>query len=487
MDSSIRLSPRVEPLPGAGRKEVRVRFAPSPTGWLHLGGARTALFNWLFARSQKGDFILRIEDTDQARSKPEFETDIKQGLEWLGLTWDEFYRQSDRRTIYRDYLKKLLEAGWLYYCFCRREELEAERQAMLAAGLTPKYSGRCRSLSQDEIESRLARGESYVLRFKMPETKISFRDLIRGNITFDMSLVGDMVVAKSFDEPLYNFAVTIDDALTKITHVIRGEDHIANTPRQILLLQALGFELPQFAHLPMILNPDRSKMSKRFADTALRDYIKAGYLKEAMVNFLVLLGWHPKEDREILSLSEMIQAFDLKRIQKGGAVFNAEKLDWLNSYYLRQLSADELAVRAKPFLPADWQLTPAMIESVKGRAGKLSDLPALLDFYFQLPDYPAELLRWQGIALEATADNLRAGRVLIEAIAETDFTKQRLEEDLLERIPQEKRGDILWPLRVALSGKTASPSPFEIMAVLGKQESLRRIDLALAKIQSKAQ
>ena len=323
------------------KPRVRVRFAPSPTGWLHIGGARTALFNWLFARSQKGDFILRIEDTDKERSKPEFEEDIKTGLTWLGLNWDEFYRQSERIGEYRRYLEDLLQQGWLYWCFCTKEELEAERQAMMAEGLAPKYSGRCRSLPKEEVEKRLAQGEASVFRFKVAETRLTFKDLIRGNITFDTSLIGDIIVARSLDEPLYNFAVVVDDALMQITHVIRGEEHISNTPRQILLSKAIGAEPPQFAHLPLILNPDRSKMSKRFSDTALRDYIRAGYTKEAMFNFLTYLGWHPKEDKDAMTAEEIIKEFDLKRVQKAGAIFSIDKLDWLNAHYWKYLPIEE--------------------------------------------------------------------------------------------------------------------------------------------------
>ncbi|MBI2010744.1 MAG: glutamate--tRNA ligase [Candidatus Colwellbacteria bacterium] len=463
------------------KPRVRVRFAPSPTGWLHIGGARTALFNWLFAKSQKGDFILRIEDTDKERSKPEFEEDIKTGLTWLGLNWDELYRQSERVEDYRRYLEDLLRQGWLYYCFCTKEELEAERQAMMAQGLAPKYSSRCRNLSKEEVEKKLAQGEPSVLRFKVAETKLTFKDLIRGSITFDTSLIGDIIVARNLDEPLYNFAVTVDDALMRITHVIRGEEHISNTPRQILLAKAMGAEPPQFAHLPLILNPDRSKMSKRFSDTALRDYVKAGYTKDAMVNFLTYLGWHPKEDKDAMTAEEIIKEFDLKRVQKAGAIFSVDKLDWLNAHYLKQMPPDVFMKLAQPFLLENWKLNEAMVRAVRGRVEKLGDLKELVGFYFEMPDYKPELLKWQEMTFEQVVENLEKASVLIADLSEAKFEEKALEDYFFERIGRENRGEMLWPLRVALSGKTASPGPFEILAALGKEESLKRVEKAVSK------
>ena len=258
-------------------KKVKVRFAPSPTGPLHLGSARTALFNWVFAKANKGKFVLRVEDTDTERSKPEFEEDIKEGLSWLGLTWDEYYKQSERSGIHKEYLEKLLGEGKAYYCFCKKDELEAQRQAMLTQGLAPKYAGTCRNLSEEETGKRLDKGDPHVLRFKVAEMKIEFKDMIRGNISFDTSIMGDMVVARDLDNPLYNFAVVVDDALNEITHVIRGEDHISNTPRQILIMNALGFDVPIFGHLPLILNPDKSKLSKRKNPTSIAYYQRMGF------------------------------------------------------------------------------------------------------------------------------------------------------------------------------------------------------------------
>ncbi|NCQ02858.1 glutamate--tRNA ligase, partial [Candidatus Wolfebacteria bacterium] len=354
---------------------VRVRFAPSPTGFFHIGSARTVLFNWLFAKQNNGKFILRIEDTDIERSNPEHEKDILSGIKWLGLDWDEGpilerqetrdkrqdyigeygpYRQSERLDIYEKYLKKLLEEDKAYYCFCSKELLENDRQAMLAQGLAPKYSGRCRNLSKEEAESRLKKGEPAVIRFRVPETEIEFNDLIRGKVKFNTALIGDVVIARNLRSPLYNFSATVDDFEMKITHVIRGEEHLSNTPKQILIQKTLDFETPEYAHVSLILTPGRAKLSKRFLESSLNDYKNQGYLSEAIVNFLALLGWHAKDDREILSLDELVEEFDLKRVQKAGAIFNIEKLEWLNGQYVKKMTADVLAERIKDFIPAEW-------------------------------------------------------------------------------------------------------------------------------------
>jgi len=462
-------------------KKVRVRFAPSPTGPLHIGSARTALFNWLFARGNGGVFILRIEDTDKERSKGEFEEDILFGLKWLGLGHDEFSRQSERGDIYKKYLEQLLQEEKAYYCFCSKEKLQAEKEGMLAEGRAPRYSGTCRTLSKQEAQKKKDAGEGCVIRLKMPETKISFKDIIRGEITFEGALMGDSVIARDLDTPLYNFVVVIDDIWSEITHVIRGEDHISNTPRQIVLMDALGFEKPKFAHLPMILNLDRSKMSKRFADTALREYIQKGYVKEALINFIGLLGWHPEGDREILSIENLVSEFSLEKVQKSGAVFNQEKLDWLSNLYIKQMDNKVFAKIAKDFIPENWELNEAMMNSVKERINRFGELEDLVRFYFELPQYEAALLVWKEMSKGQVKESLEKARGIVEAIPDTDFKTDLLEKTILEAISGESRGEILWPLRVALSGQKNSPSPFEIMAALGKEESLARIDRALTK------
>ncbi|MDP3052516.1 MAG: glutamate--tRNA ligase [bacterium] len=456
------------------KKDIRVRIAPSPTGLLHMGTARTALFNWLFAKNQGGSFILRIEDTDLERSDQKYEKDIIESLQWLGLNWDEGpFRQTDRLDIYEKYIKKLLEEGRAYYCFCTKEEIEADKQAMLSQGLAPKYSGRCRNNREPDSE------RPSVIRFKMPETEVVFNDLIRGKVKFNTGLIGDIVIAKNLRTPLYNLAVVVDDFEMKISHIIRGEDHISNTPKQIMIQGALGFDEPVYAHLPLILSADRSKLSKRYIETSIADYRNEGYLPEAMMNFLALLGWHPEEDdREVFALEELIKQFNLKRIQKGGAVFNLEKLDWLNSQYIMQLEPEELIERLKNFIPHEWlkdeEFLIKVVKIEKERVKKLTDFVKLVGFFFELPDYPANLLIWDKTPKEKILDNLQSILPLVE-----DFDNAN--NKIMALAESRGRGEVFWPLRVALSGQTASPGPFEILGVLGRDESLKRIKIAIQK------
>ncbi|MEK7657907.1 MAG: glutamate--tRNA ligase [Patescibacteria group bacterium] len=481
----------IEPL----KKPVRVRFAPSPTGSLHLGGARTALFNWLFAKQHNGQFILRIEDTDIERSDIKYEESIIQGLRWLELFWDEGpdiggnfgpYKQSERLDIYEKYLKKLIDEEKAYYCFCSKEELEADRQAMLSQGLAPKYGGRCRHIGQEETEKRLKKGESAVIRFKTPSIEIEFNDLIRGKITVNAEIIGDLVIAKNLRSPLFIFAGTIDDYEMKITHIIRGEDHLPNTPKQILLQKALGFNEIKYAHLPLILAPDRSKMSKRYMETSLLDFKNQGYLAETIVNFLAFLGWHPKDNKEFFSLNELIQEFDIKRVQKSGAVFNVEKLEWLNAQYIRNIDSVSLAEQLKDFIPTKWRdkkdLLIKALHIEKERIKKLNDFKELADFFFELPDYDANMLKWKEMTNEQIIKNLKLLIDEIDKISETEFNKNTFEADILTLAETIGRGELLWPLRTALSGKSASPGPFDIMEALGKKETLRRINVAIKKL-----
>jgi glutamyl-tRNA synthetase len=483
-------------------KPVRVRFAPSPTGPLHIGGARTALFNWLFARQNGGKFILRIEDTDKERSTKEYEAELIDGLKWLGLPWDEGpisatsdkrqatslgdygpYRQSERVNIYKKYLEKLLEEGKAYYCYCTKEELEAERQAMMAQGLPPKYSGHCR-----QIEKPPQGKKPQVIRFKTPEASVEFKDLIRGKVSFDASLFGDIVIAKDLNAPLYNFAAVVDDEEMKISHVIRGEEHIPNTPKQILMQKALGFGEPVYAHLPLILNPDRSKMSKRFADTALLSYKDLGYLPEAIVNFLVLLGWHPKHNKEVFTRDELIQEFDLRRVQKAGAIFNQEKLDWLQKEHLRKMNPEDIAAKLKTILSGKKISLPEnsllkIINIERGRIKTLNEFTEVAGFFFKLPEYDAALLVWQKEPLLKIKSVLSSVLKLLDGI-KTDYPSgQEIYKLLSPLIEKEGRGAVLWPLRVALSGQTASPDPLEIIEVLGLTESKRRVKIAIDKIE----
>ena len=459
------------------KKEVRVRIAPTPTGPLHLGTARTALFNWLFAKNQGGTFVLRIEDTDLERSNPKYEKDIIDNLKWLGLNWDEGpYRQSDRLDIYEKYMKKLLAEDRAYYCFCTKETLEAERQAMLSQGLPPRYGGCCRNNREPDSN------RPSVIRFRMPETEVVFNDLIRGKVKFNTSLIGDIVIAKDLRTPLYNLAVVIDDFEMKISHVIRGEDHISNTPKQLMLQKALGFDEPIYAHLPLILSVNRRKLSKRYLETSVNDYRNEGYLPEAIMNFMALLGWHPEEDnREVFGLKELAGEFNLKRIQKGGAVFNLEKLDWFNSQYIMRLEPEELVVRLEKenLIPQTWlknrEFLIKVIRVERERMKKLTDFPKLVSFFFELPDYPANLLIWDKAPKENILNNLQSILPLVE-----DFT--RVNDKIMALTEGRSRGEVLCPLRVALSGQVASPGPFEIMETLGREESLERIKIAIKKL-----
>ncbi len=483
---------------------IRVRFAPSPTGPLHVGGVRTALFSWLFARKYGGTFILRIEDTDKERSEKRYDEELLQGLVWLGLDWDEGpepigaggqlplggergefgpYRQSERTAIYKKYLTQLIEGGDAYYCYCTKEDIEAQRQAMLSQGLPPKYSGHCRNLAAPP-EGKIPE----VIRFKVPEVKVEFKDLVRGKVVFDAALFGDIIIAKDLDTPLYNFAVVVDDALMQISHVIRAEDHLSNTPKQILMGRALGFAEPLYAHIPLILNADRSKMSKRFSDTALLNYRERGYVPEAMINFLALLGWHPYGDKEMLSREELIAEFDIDRVQQSGAVFNEEKLDWLNREHIKAMPVAEVAALAAPFFANqnivvhDEALLERVVAVQIARAKTLEDLAIASAFFFAVPEYEPKLLIWKdNSTLKEVSEVLASARVVINGIAAEDFNRETLTACLPLIVGERSRGVVLWPLRVAVSGQANSPDPIEIMAVIGKDESLRRIDAAIKR------
>lgn len=481
---------------------IRVRMAPSPTGLLHIGTARTALFNWLFARNHGGVFIMRIEDTDKTRSKPEYETEILSGLHWLGMDWDEGpgvrsgkddgqgagdfgpYRQSERTAIYRKYLEQLLADGHAYYCYCTKEDLEAQKQVLLSQGLPPKYNGHCRPEHKNDVTGK----SPEVIRFKVPEIKVEFKDIIRGNVVFDAALFGDIVIAKDLDSPLFNFSNVIDDELMKISHVIRGEEHLGNTPRQILFARALGFKELIYAHIPLILNADRSKMSKRLGNAALvSEFRELGYLPEAIVNFLALMGWHPKGDKELFSMDELAEVFELERVQKAGAVFNQEKLDWLNREHLKKYSDREVAGLAKPFVAkkypgVDDAFLERLVSVERGRVNTLGDFAGVGSFFFALPDYEPKLLAWKETSLKDIKMILMEIRDMLKGIDATEFHHEKLKASIAAVTGERNRGTVLWPLRVALSGLAQSPDPIDIMAVLGKAESLNRVDVAINKL-----
>lgn len=475
--------------------EIRVRIAPSPTGLLHFGTARTALFNWLFVRHTGGKFILRIEDTDTERSTKAFEDDIVTGLRWLGLQWDEGpdvggpygpYRQSERLDIYKKYLSQLLDEDKAYHCFCSKEELDADRQEAQKQGATPVYVGRCSKLSRDEQTERIARGDDSVIRVRVPEGSIEFHDIIRDIVTVQSSLIGDVIIARSMELPLYNFAVVVDDHAMKISHVIRGEDHISNTPKQIVLQKALGFPVPEYAHLPLILAPDRSKLSKRYIETSLNDFKTQGYLPDALINFMAFIGWHPTDDKEVMFRDELVQEFDLERVQKGGGVFNLEKLEWLNAQFIKRLSIDDLVDALAPFIPASWLEQRDLLRRIaiveQERLKRLTEFSEAAQFFFELPDYEPALILWKEATPVIMKDNLLAVQAILEGLASESFTKEGLEQALMPLAEQRGRGDVLWPLRVVLSGKKASPGPLDILPALGREESIRRIALGIQKL-----
>lgn len=474
---------------------IRVRIAPSPTGLLHFGTARTALFNWLFARNAGGKFIVRIEDTDTERSTKAFEEDIITGLRWLGLDWDEGpdiggpygpYRQSERLDIYRTHLKQLLDDGTAYHCFCTKEQLEVDRQEMQVQGKTPIYVGRCSSLTKEEQEARIANGEASVIRVRVPDGVIDFNDIIRGTISVQASLIGDVIIARSLDLPLYNFAVVVDDHAMRISHVIRGEDHISNTPKQIVLQKALGFATPLYAHLPLILAPDRSKLSKRYIETSLNDFKTQGYLPDALVNFMAFIGWHPKDDKEVMMRDELITEFDMGRVQKGGGIFNLEKLEWLNAQHIKQLSINALITAVTPFIPEAWvaqgQVLHSAIAAEQERMKRLTEFAETAGFFFELPTYDTALLMGKNTDPVATREYLQAVLDIVVSLEDIQFTKEGFEQAIMPLAEDKGRGAVLWPLRVALSGKKASPGPFEIMPALGRAEIIARIQTAIDKL-----
>lgn len=490
--------------------KVRARIAPSPTGFLHIGTARTALFNYLFAKKHGGKFILRIEDTDLERSDKKYEKDIFDGLSWLGIEADESpkkggpygpYRQSERIESYKKYLLQLLADGKAFYCFHSEKELEEEKEKLLEAKRPPIHLCEYRGLDPYEAKLLTETKSDYIIRFKTPAgRKVQFRDLIRGDLSFGSDLLGDFSIAKRVDVPLYNFAVVVDDYEMEISHVIRGEDHISNTPKQLLIIEALGFPTPQYAHLPLILGPDRSKLSKRHGAVSVGEYREAGFLPEAFFNFMALLGWNPGDDQEIFSKKELIDKFSIEKVQKPGAVFDHAKLEWMNGEYIRSTPLKELIELSKPFFPKNKKgvdYLEKVLALEQPRLKKLSELGEKTDYFFAEPIYDRELLHWKDMKNEEILLSLDKSIELLQNILlKSDFNRKTIEKVFLSEIgqglarhsPKGEGGDkgrLLWPLRVALSGKKASPGPFEIIEVLGVEESKKRLKLAKQKLSSK--
>jgi glutamyl-tRNA synthetase len=465
--------------------QVRVRFAPSPTGFLHIGGVRTALFNWLFARQQQGVFILRIEDTDQSRSTDESIEAILEGMKWVGLDWDEGpFRQTERMELYRNHAMALLDAGQAYWCVCKADELDARRKEAEAKGQSPRYDGRCRHLALTRPT------EDAALRFKAPQQgQTVVDDLIKGTVVFDNQVLDDLIILRSNGYPTYNFSVVVDDALMGITHVIRGDDHLTNTPRQVPIFEALGFPVPLFGHLPMILGSDKSRLSKRHGATSIMAYKEMGYLPQAMVNYLVRLGWS-HGDQEIFTRQELIDKFAWKNVQTSPAVFNPEKLLWINAEYIKASPPDAVAEALLPLLQA-----AGLGEQVK--AVSVSWLAELVVLVKERAKTLVEMVDWvrpyfgQAVTLEEEA----AKKFLTPAIAPVlekllarfessiTFSKQEWERIFKALVESEglKMGQLAQPVRVALTGRTASPGLFEVMEVLGRDRTLFRLREAVKR------
>lgn len=466
--------------------ETLVRFPPSPTGLLHIGTVRTCLFNYLFAKKNNGKIIFRFEDTDKTRSEKRFEENILSGLQNLGLTWDgEPIYQSERTAIYRAHLEKLLASGAAYYCFCTAEELEQERAEQTAKKLPPRYSGKCGNISVEEAEKRIEKGEKAVIRFRVPENReIIFDDLVRGKITINTREISDFVIAKDLDTPLYNFCVVVDDTEMRISHVIRGEDHISNTPKQILIFEALGFPIPQFAHLPLILNSDKSKLSKRKNQVSVDDFLAEGILPGALLNYLALLGWNPGDTREIFSLDELISEFSLERVQKSGAIFDRDRLLFVNQKYISELSEEDFLTECAKFLPkfSDEKLWKKVCLLSRSRLKLFSELPEVTRFFaVSDADFSPPLELFENPKMKVTAEialhNLEKLAEFWNAIPEEEWNHDTLKDTTIPWIAEigEKNGAVLWPARVSMSGEKFSPSPFEIADAFGKERSLRRI------------
>lgn len=513
-------------------KKVRVRFAPSPTGYMHIGNFRTALYNYLFAKKQGGSFLIRIEDTDQTRFVSGAAEQLLQSMHFMGLNWDEGnflknsvdeknsvkvevsksypetveigehgpYAQSERTDIYKKYAEQLVADGKAYYCFCEPKRLEQMREQQQKDKKAPMYDRYClTNVTTEEINKKLKENCPATIRLKIPRDEtIIFDDLVRGKVSFSTNTIDDQVLLKSDGFPTYHLANVVDDHLMGITQVIRGEDWLPSTPKHILLYRAFGWEIPQFAHLPLLLNLDRSKLSKRQGDVAVEDYIKKGYLKEAIINFVALLGWNPGEGstKEIYSMEELIEKFELSKVHKAGAVFDIKKLDWINSQYIKKLSDGELLENALPFFEQKefyqkWSVEreawsdnekqmylQKVLTIEKERLAKFSDVGEENKFFFQDIVCEKSTLAWKSNDENQTIEALNKAKEIFESIDENNWELKEIEEKLLAAAG-DKRGDLLWPLRVALTAAQKSPSPFEVAWVIGKNESLKRIENAL--------
>jgi len=511
-------------------KKVRVRFAPSPTGYLHIGGLRTALYNYLFAKKNGGVFALRIEDTDQKRFVEGAVENLIKALEEIGLSWDEGvfingqnkisnnqqkqnsttykgiveigdfgpYVQSERLELYKKYAEQLVADGKAYYCFCEPERLEEMREKQQQEKLPPMYDRYClTNIDSEKINEKLKEKCPATIRLKVPKDEIvEFEDLVRGKVSFNTNTIDDQVLLKSDGFPTYHLANVVDDHLMEISHVIRGEEWLPSTPKHILLYRAFGWDEPLFAHIPLLLNPDKSKLSKRQGDVAVEDYLKKGYLPEAIVNFVALLGWNPGEGsvQEIFSMEDLIEKFDLKKVHKAGAVFDLKKLDWINGQYIRKMETknpEDLYNRTRYFFEQkdffrqareemkSKEYVKKVLSIEKDRLANLSQVGEENQFFFKDISYEKDLLRWKEMDDQQLKESLQKSLKVLEEIDEEQWTQENLEKQLLAEAG-DRRGDLLWPLRACLTGVQKSPSPFDCAWVLGKEETTKRIGIALA-------
>ena len=484
-------------------EKMRVRFAPSPTGPFHIGGARSALFNWLLARKTGGQFVLRIEDTDRERSSRASEENIKSALQWLGIDWDEGidvggeygpYRQTERLPIYAEYTARLLASGKAYHCYCTDEELESERQELMAKGLMPRYMGKCRNLSAEEEAKLVAEGRKATVRFRVPENQaITFHDAVRETVSFDSNGIGDFVIVKSDGLPVYNYAVVLDDALMHITHVIRAEEHLSNTPRQILIYEALGLPLPEFGHISLILGKDRSKMSKRHGATAVEQYKALGYLPEAVVNFLALLGWAPPGEQEIFTSKELIELFSLEHVAKNPAVFDIDKLNWINSHYLKKLDVATLTEMALPHLREAGLIKGELSSDEMAWVRQVVDaVREYVSFAAQIPEHAAVFFQDEVVMENAeTAAILQdpdIPKVMDEFLSRLStmdgITGEQVQATLKAIGKELKLGGkkVFMPIRVALTGKMHGPELISLIPLLGNVRTAARIRRSLSMV-----
>lgn len=476
--------------------KVRTRFAPSPTGFLHVGGLRTALYNFLYARKHGGQFLLRLEDTDQDRLVSGAMEDILNSLKTCGITYDEGpdkggsygpYIQSQRLQLYKQHADQLVAEGKAYHCYCSEDRLEKMREVQMSSKMPPKYDRHCLNMSAEE--KALYLNKSHVIRFKIPDMGvIEYVDLVKGAVSFSAVTQEDFVMLKSDGYPTYHLANIVDDHLMQISHVIRGDEWLSSVPKHILLYKALGWTAPQFAHIPLLLNKDRSKMSKRHGDVSVRDFLAKGYLEQTLVNFIALLGWNPGTDEEIFTLDQLVEKFDISGINKSGAIFDLEKLDWMNGFYIRHLSIDDLYQAGLPYLEnagikgEKEEFIKAVIKLEQDRLKKLSDLPEATGYFFaEKLEYPVDMLRWKHMDTEKVKIALKVLLAALEKLENVDFKGENL-LTLGKTLAVEhglKTGELFWPWRVALTGREASPSPNDISGVLGKEKTLKRLNHAI--------